>query len=211
MFTVYGDIFSGNCYKVALILRHLSLPFTWKKMSVIDGDTQTKNFRNLNPNGKIPIMVLPDGTILTESNAILNYLAHDSIYLPDERLARARVLEWQFFEQYSHEPTVAVARFIVHFLGAPTNKKELLIEKQAAGYKALDVMERQLKDLPFIAGETYSIADISLYAYTHVCEDGGFCLKAYTHINRWIENVESQKGHRTMSLLAEEIAVRNGK
>ena len=205
MYTIYGDIYSGNCYKVALALTHLNLKFTWNVMSVVDGDTQTDSFKKLNPNGKIPIMELPDGQVLTESNAILNFLAHDSIYLPNDPLVRARVLEWQFFEQYSHEPTVAVARFIVRFLGNPAEKSDTLREKHLAGYKALDVMENHLQRNNFFAGNTYTIADMSLYAYTHVAAEGNMDLHRYTSIHMWLKRVESQPGHQPMSSLAKTI------
>jgi len=199
MYTVFGDIYSGNCYKVALLLTLLGREFEWVRVSVLDGETQSPEFRARNPNGKIPLLEISPGEYLPESNAILNYLSEGSPYLPATGLPRARVLQWQFFEQYSHEPSIAVARFIKRYLGTPADKAEQLKQKQAAGYKALNVMEDQLNKTDFIAGHEFTIADISLHAYTHVADEGGFSLDDYPAINAWLERISHQRGYVSMA------------
>lgn len=195
---VYGDIASGNCYKVKLVLARLGLAHEWLHVDILQGATHTEEFLRLNPNGKIPVLVLDDGQALAESNAILNYLADGSPLLPDGRLERARVLEWQFFEQYSHEPYIAVARFINKYLGMPEARRAEYEAKQAGGRKALGVMEQQLARTPFLTGGHCTIADISLYAYTHVAHEGGFDLAEFPAVSAWLERVRSQPGHVSM-------------
>lgn len=148
-----------------------------------------------NPNGKIPVLELDDGTCLWESNAILNFLADGSRYLPSEPRLRTQVLQWQFFEQYSHEPSVAVARFIQFYLGLPAERMVEYRAMQKSGYRALAVMEQQLHRTPFLVGDNFSIADIALYAYTHVAHQGGFDLEPYTGIRRWLKRVEAEPGY----------------
>ncbi|WMR32806.1 glutathione S-transferase family protein, partial [Metapseudomonas otitidis] len=174
MYKVYGDVISGNCYKVKLILELLGQPYQWVPVDILKGETQSEAFLALNPNGKIPVLELEDGTTLWESNAILNFLAEGSDLLPTEPRLRTQVLQWQFFEQYSHEPYVAVARFIKRYQGMPAERAEEYQVCLVRGYKALRVMEQQLSRTPYLVGDTYSIADIALYAYTHVAEEGGF-------------------------------------
>ena len=176
MYKVHGDYISGNCYKVKLILTLLGKPYQWVPVDILKGETQSEAFLALNPNGKIPVLELEDGTTLWESNAILNFLAEGSDLLPSEPRLRTQVLQWQFFEQYSHEPYVAVARFIKLYQGMPAEREEEYRTCLARGYKALKVMEQQLSRTPYLVGEQYSIADIALYAYTHVAEEGGFDL-----------------------------------
>lgn len=195
---VYGDIASGNCYKVKLTLEQLGIAHEWAHVNVVQGETRTEDFLRLNPNGKIPVLVLDSGEALAESNAILNYLADGTPLLPAGRLERARVLEWQFFEQYSHEPYIAVARFINRYLGMPEARRTEYEAKQAGGRKALGVMERQLALTPFLTGDCYTIADISLYAYTHVAHEGGFDLADFPAVGAWLARVRSQPGHVTM-------------
>jgi len=195
---VYGDVASGNCYKVRLALTQLGMPFEWVPVDILKGETHTDAFLRLNPNGKIPVLVLDSGEALAESNAILNYLAEGSALLPSERLMRARVLSWQFFEQYSHEPYIAVARFINRYLGLPEDRRAEYATKQAGGHRALAVMEQQLVRTPFLIGANYSIADISLYAYTHVAHEGGFDLQAYPAVREWLARVRNQPGHVAM-------------
>ena len=195
---VYGDIASGNCYKVKLTLEQLGIAHEWAHVNVVQGETRTEDFLRLNPNGKIPVLVLDSGEVLAESNAILNYLADGTPLLPAGRLERARVLEWQFFEQYSHEPYIAVARFINRYLGMPEARRTEYEAKQAGGRKALGVMERQLALTPFLTGDRYTIADISLYAYTHVAHEGGFDLADFPAVGAWLARVRSQPGHVTM-------------
>ncbi|GIZ50478.1 glutathione S-transferase family protein [Noviherbaspirillum aridicola] len=199
---VYGDIFSGNCYKVKLMLALLGIPHEWVHVDIVAGATREPGFLALNPNAKIPVLEFAPGEHLWESNAILNYLADGTPFLPSERLARARVLQWQFFEQYSHEPQIAVARFIARYLGLPENRRQEYLARQEGGHKALRVMEDQLRRTPYIAGDVYTIADISLYAYTHVAHEGGFDLSAYPAIGAWIARVASHPGHVTMEQFA---------
>ena len=198
MFTVYGDTQSGNCYKVQLVLHQLNLPYRWAAVDTLQKETRSAAFLAKNPNGKIPLLELPSGEFLPESNAIMHYLAEGSPLLPGDRLERARVLQWLFFEQYSHEPYIAVARYIVRYLGRPGKLEAKLQEKMAPGYAALKVMEQHLAQHRFLAGETYSIADIGLYAYTHVAHEGGFDLSTFPAIQAWLGRVTEQPGHITM-------------
>ncbi|MCI1012181.1 glutathione S-transferase family protein, partial [Pseudomonas oryzihabitans] len=176
MYQVYGDRRSGNCYKVVLMLHLLGLEYRWHEVDILAGETQSEAFLAKNPNGKIPVLELEDGTCLWESNAILNFLADGTRFLPSEPRLRTQVLQWQFFEQYSHEPYVAVARFIQLYQGLPAERREEYEVCLVRGYKALRVMEQQLQRTSFLVGEDYSIADIALYAYTHVAHEGGFSL-----------------------------------
>jgi glutathione S-transferase len=198
MLKVYGDIRSGNCYKVKLLLSLLGLPHEWKHVGILNGETAAAPFLAMNPNAKIPVLEIEPDVFLPESNAILNYLADGSAFLPQERLARARVLQWQFFEQYSHEPYIAVARFISKYLGLPDERRAEFLSKQEGGHKALRVMETQLARTPFLTGDVYTIADISLYAYTHVAHEGGFDLAAYPAISTWLRRVAAHPQHVTM-------------
>lgn len=195
MYKVYGDYNSGNCYKIKLMLSLLGLPYEWVAVDILKGETRTPAFLQKNPNGKIPVLELDDGTCLWESNAILNFLAEGSAYLPTEARLRTQVLQWQFFEQYSHEPSIAVARFIQFYLGMPAERREEYQLKLQEGYRALAVMEQQLERTPFLVGNDFSIADITLYAYTHVAHQGGFDLAAYPAIGRWLARVQAQPGY----------------
>ena len=199
MYRVYGDIQSGNCYKIKLLMNHLKLKHEWIAVDILQDETKTKEFLAKNPNGKIPVLELTSGKCLSESNAILNYLAHDTSYLPNEPWQRANVLKWQFFEQYSHEPYIAVARFIAKYLGLPEARREEFEAKQVGGNKALDVMEQQLETTEFLVDDTFTIADISLYAYTHVAHEGGFELSAYPAIESWLARISNHPRHITMS------------
>ena len=205
MYRVYGDIRSGNCYKIKLLMQHLALEHEWVVMNILEGETQTAEYLDKNPNGKIPLLELPSGEYLAESNAILNYLAQGSAYMPENALERARVLEWQFFEQYSHEPYIAVARFINLFLGLPEERRDEYQARQVGGNKALAVMEQQLSATPWLANNTFSIADISLYAYTHVAHEGGFELSVYPAVQDWLARVAEHPRHISMAQAAEEI------
>ncbi|MCS3468277.1 glutathione S-transferase [Pseudomonas sp. JUb42] len=195
MYKVYGDYNSGNCYKVKLMLNLLGAEYQWVDIDILKGETETEFFLEKNPNGKVPVLELEDGTCLWESNAILNFLADGSHYLPSEPRLRTQVLQWQFFEQYSHEPYVAVARFIQFYLGLPEERLAEYRKMHKAGYRALNVMEQQLKRTPFLVSDTFSIADIALYAYTHVAHQGGFDLAAYPAIQQWLERVSQQPGY----------------
>lgn len=198
MYKVYGDIRSGNCYKVKLLLSLLDIEHEWIHVDVTAQQTRTDNFMAKNPNAKIPVMELEPGVYLWESNAILNFLAEGTPYLPADRLRRARVLQWQFFEQYSHEPFIAVARFIAKYLGLPEARRQEFLSKQEGGHKALRVMEGQLEKTAYLTGDDYTIADISLYAYTHVANEGGFDLSSYPAIRRWLGRIASQPKHVTI-------------
>ncbi len=195
MYKVYGDYNSGNCYKIKLMLNLLGVEYHWVPVDILKGETQSAAFLEKNPNGKIPVLELEDGTCLWESNAILNFLADNTHYLPSEPRLRTQVLQWQFFEQYSHEPSIAVARFIQFYLGLPEERLGEYRSLQKAGHRALAVMEQQLKRTPFLVGDAFSIADIALYAYTHVAHQGGFDLAAYPGIEQWLERVKQQPGY----------------
>ena len=198
MLKVYGDYRSGNCYKVKLMLHLLGREYQWLPIDILKGETQTAEFLAKNPNGKIPVLELEDGTFLWESNAILNFLADGSEFIPNEPRLRTQMLQWQFFEQYSHEPYVAVARFIQLYQGMPEVRREEYEVCHVRGHKAFRVMEQQLQRTPYLVGEQYTLADIALYAYTHVAHEGGFDLSGYPAINAWLERIASHPRHVTM-------------
>jgi glutathione S-transferase len=198
MFTVYGMSDSGNCYKVKLTLEQLALPYRWVEVDSARGETRTLKFLAMNSNGKVPLLALEDGTFLPESNAILNYLAEGSRLLPSERLERARVLQWMFFEQYSHEPYVAVARSIVRYHPPESPRRAELPRLLEGGNQALSVMEQHLRRAPFFPGNRYTIADIALYAYTHCAGDGGFELSDFPAVKTWVDRVRAQPRHVPM-------------
>lgn len=195
---LYGDSISGNCYKLQLACAQLDIDYTWHEIDILAGESRTEKFLAMNPNGRVPLMALPDGRYLSESNAILCYLADGSMLAGDDRFERANVLRWMFFEQYSHEPYIATSRFIIQYLGRPEEREGDLESRKGGGYMALDVMEQELTDNDFIANDKYSIADIALYAYTHVADEGGFDLGNYPQIRAWLERVEMQDGFAPM-------------
>lgn len=195
MLKVYGDVYSGNCFKVKLLLSHLALPHEWVHVDILKKETRTSDFLTKNPYGKIPLIEIEPGTFLSESSAILAYLAEGTSFLPKDRLERARVLQWMSFEQYSHEPYIATARFIIRYLGRPSRLEENLQQKMAPGYQALDVMEQHLSSQAFFVAERYTIADIALYAYTHVAHEGSFDMSKYSAIVSWMARVRSQAGY----------------
>ena len=188
---IYGDIQSGNCYKVKLLTSILGIPHEWIHVDILKKETSTEAFLLKNPNGKIPMLELDDGRVLVESNAILNYLAVGTELLSQEPFEYAIIQQWQFFEQYSHEPFSAVARCRAKYLGMPNDRKADFESKQQGGHKALAVMEQQLKATPFLVGSKLSTADISLYGYTHVAHEGGFDLSQYPSIQQWLARIES--------------------
>ena len=196
----YGD--SGNGYKVRLLLAQLGMPYELRELDIAAGETRTPEFLAINPNGRIPTLVLDDGTALAESNAIMCYLADGTPLWPASRLARAKVLQWLFFEQYSHEPYVATPRYIVRHLPADHPRRAELPERLEQGRAALGVMEQQLCDTPFLVGSTYTIADIALYAYTHVADQGGLTLDPYPSVRDWLMRVAEQPGHAPMFALS---------
>ena len=194
MLTVYGDIKSGNCYKVKLVLALLGIPHHWHDMDILQGDTQDDWYLQKHPLGKIPLIETANGQILSESNAIMGYLAENSALIPNDPFDKAKMYQWMFFEQYSHEPYIAVARFIQYYLGMPNDRLNEYKAIHKKGYKALDFMEQTLKNSAFLVGEQFTLADIALFAYTHVAHQGGFDLKAYPSIKQWLANVEQQRG-----------------
>lgn len=196
---VYGDIQSGNCYKVKLICALLRIEHEWVHVDILAGGTQSSDFLLRNPNGKIPLLELPDGRCLYESNAILNYIALGTELLPSDSFELAKVQQWQFFEQYSHEPFIAVARFIAKYLGLPEERRSDYQSKQEGGAKALSVMEAQLEKTPYLVGKQLTTADITLYAYTHVAEEGGFNLSHYPAIQAWIDRIASHPHYVAMA------------
>jgi glutathione S-transferase len=195
VYRLYDSAISGNAYKVRLMLSKLGLPFERIEMNVDDGSTRRADFLARNPNGKVPVLQLPDGTYLAESDAILFYLAEGTPYWPSEKLERAQVLQWLFFEQYSHEPAIAVVRHWVAHLGKTSAAEPLLPVKIAAGYRVLGIMEQHLTARRFFVGERPTIADLALYAYTHVAAEGGFDLAPYPALNAWLDRVAQDPGH----------------
>ena len=195
MLKLYDYLPSGNGYKVRMLLTQLGIPFERVELDIVKGETRTPYFLTINPNGRIPVLELEDGARLSESNAILFYLAEGTPFLPDHGLARAQILEWMFFEQYSHEPNIATSRFWLMHGELTDERRAGLEEKRPLGYAALEVMEKHLAKRTFFASEHYTIADIALYAYTHVAHDGGFDLSRFESINIWLERIRVQPGH----------------
>ena len=188
---------SGNCYKIRLAARQLGVELTLQDYGLLDGSTRKPAFLSKNPNGRVPLLEFEDGRTLAESGAILWYLSENTFLLPGDRWSRAEVLQWMFFEQYSHEPYIAVARFWLAF--APKEelekKRHLVPEWHAKGNAALAVMENHLARHDWFAGGRYSIADIALYGYTHSAADGGFDLAAYPGVGKWLKRVANQPDH----------------
>ncbi|MFL5844737.1 MAG: glutathione S-transferase family protein [Solirubrobacteraceae bacterium] len=191
---LYDSPVSGNCYKVRLLLAHLGIPFERREMDVVDRSDREEVIGDLNPARRVPTLVLDDGRPLAESDAIIFFLAEGTEYLPEDRYERAQVLQWLFFEQYQHEPNIAVVRFWVGW--SKERVPEADIEaKRTAGYVTLDAMERHLETRSFFVGERFTIADIALYGYTHVAHEGGFEMGRYPAIGAWLERVVGQPGH----------------
>lgn len=198
MIKVYGDLVSGNCFKVKLILDLTGVAHEWIHTSVMEGETRTSGFLAKNPNGRIPLVELGDDDFLPESNAALYYFAQGSKYWPDDTRARAEVLQWMFFEQYSHEPYIATSIFKIKFLNKEHELAEELAVARPKGYAALDVMEKALSGPSFLVGEGATIADFALYAYTHRAHLGGFSLTDYPAIQGWIARIEALPGFVAM-------------
>ena len=196
MITLYGSLDSGNCYKPRLLAAKLGLPFRHVEVSSRHGSTRTAGFLAKNPNGKVPLMELEDGRLLWESNAMLLYLGEGTRFVPADRYERGVVHQWLFFEQYSHEPYIAVRRALVHY---PERKAlatpERMAETLAGGNKALGVMETQLAKTPFIAGPQMSVADIALFAYTQDAEYAGYDLGKFPAVAAWLHRVRADSGH----------------
>jgi glutathione S-transferase len=193
LITLYDYLDSGNGYKVRLLLAQLGIPYRYVEVDIMQGETRTPQFLAMNPDGRIPTIQLDDGRHLAQSDAILWYLAEGTPFLPSERFARAQVLQWMFFEQYSHEPYVATPRFIVRHLPADDPRRAELPQRLARGRAALEVMEKHLRSRSYFVAERYTIADIALYAYTHVAEEGGLELAPYPQLRAWLARVAAQR------------------
>ena len=192
---LYNSAVSGNCYKVRLLLAQVGLEYELVDVSVVDRSNRPELLGDLNPALRVPTVVLDDGRPLAESNAILWYFGDGTAYVPADPYERAQVLQWMFFEQYSHEPYLAVVRFWLAYSGTPELFADRIPSRMKGGYAALDAMEAHLRERSFFVGGAYSIADISLYAYTHVAEEGNFDLDPYPAIRTWLERVAAQPGH----------------
>ena len=195
---IYGDSRSGNCYKLQLLCSEMEIPCHWQEVDILAGDTRTPEFLSMNANGKIPLLALPDGRYLAESNAILCFLADGSDFFGHDAFSRAEILQWMFFEQYSHEPFIATSRFIIRYLGSPPERQADLLHKKDGGYAALGVMERQLADHDFMVDDQFTIADIALFAYTHVADEGGFDLAGFPAVLSWIQRIKSRSRYIPM-------------
>ncbi|MCJ8142418.1 glutathione S-transferase family protein [Ancylobacter sp. A5.8] len=196
MLRLYGMQSSGNSYKVRLLLARLGTPFQLVDVDVLRGENRTPDFLIKNPEGRVPLLELPGGRHLAESNAILVYLAEETRFLPADRLARAEVLRWMFFEQHSHEPAIAAARFWLKLVRGGRDLRTHDIDRwMEEGYAALRVMERHLARRPFFVDGTLSVADIALYAHTHVAEEGDFTLDGFPAVRDWLARVEAEPGH----------------
>ena len=195
MVRLYDFLPSGNGYKVRLLLSQLAIPFELVEVDILKGETRTRAFLAKNPNGRIPVVELEDGTCLAESGAILWYFAEGTPFLSSDRRERAQTLQWMFFEQYSHEPYIAVARAWLHLFGLDDERRRQLPHKQQLAYDALAVMEGHLASRPFFVANRYTIADIALYAYTHVAPKGGFDLARVPNVRAWLDRVRNQPRH----------------
>jgi glutathione S-transferase len=192
---LYNSAVSGNCYKVRLVCAQLGIPYETVEVDVVDRSGREELLGDLNPALRVPTVVLDDGRPLAESGAIVWYLAEGSSLLPGDPYARAEVLQWMFFEQYVLEPTIAVVRFWVAFSGRVAEFADQIPGKMSGGHAALDGLERGLTDREFLVAGRYTLADVALYAYTHVAHEGGFDLSAYPAINAWLARVAAQPGH----------------
>jgi glutathione S-transferase len=192
---LYDSPVSGNCYKVRLLLAHLGLPYERRGVDVVDRSNRPELLGGLNPALRVPTLVLDDGRPLAESGAILWFFGEGTRFVPSDPYERAQVLQWMFFEQYDHEPAIAVARFWLAYSGRPEEFADRLPERTAAGHRALAAMERQLDGRAYLVGDALTLADIALYAYTHVAHEGGFELERYPAIRAWLERVAAEPGH----------------
>jgi glutathione S-transferase len=192
---LYDSPVSGNCYKVRLLLAHLGLPYDRRTVDVVDRSDRPEVLGGLNPSLRVPTLVLDDGRPLAESNAILWYFGDGTRFLPHDPYERAQVLQWMFFEQYDHEPAIAVARFWLSYSGTPDEFADRLPERQAAGRRVLAAMEGHLDGRSYLVGEGVTIADVSLYAYTHVAPEAGLDLEPYAAVRTWLARVASEPGH----------------
>ncbi len=189
---IYGDTKSGNCLKVKWTAEQLALPFEWVEIDILQSQSRTPEFLTMNPAGQVPAVILNDGRALAQSNAIMLHLAEGSVLIPTDAFERAKMYEWLFWEQYSHEPYVAVARFHVAYLGKPVSDLDAKLVERGNG--ALGRLETQLKQTPYLVGERLTLADIALVAYTRVAHEGGFDLSLYPAVKAWVGRVEAALG-----------------
>jgi glutathione S-transferase len=192
---LYDSPISGNSYKCRLLLHQLAIPYERVKVDILKGESRTPEFLRMNPNGRTPLLEYGPGKYLPESNAILWFLSEGTPFQPGDRLGRAQALHWMFFEQYSHEPNIATSRFWIQHFELDEAKRRALEDKKKGGYAALGVMEQHLAREAYLVGGRYSVADIALYAYTHVAGEGGFDLAGYPAIRAWLERVRTQPRH----------------
>ena len=192
---LYNSQVSGNCYKVRLLLAHLGIPYEREELSVVDRSNRKNVLGGLNPSLRVPTLVLDDGRSLGESGAILWYFGEGTRFVPEDRYDRAQVLQWMFFEQYDHEPAIAVTRFWLTYSGRPQDFGDKLEERTAAGNRALAAMDAYLRDHEYFVGDGMTLADIALYAYTHVAHEGGYDLDAYPAIRPWLDRIAAEPGH----------------
>ncbi|MEM8723237.1 MAG: glutathione S-transferase family protein [Cyanobacteria bacterium P01_G01_bin.39] len=195
MYKLYDFLPSGNSYKVRLLLNLLGISFERINVNILEGETQTSQFLSKNPNGKIPLLEIAPGKFLAESNAILYYLSQGTQFFPSDKYAQAQIMQWLFFEQYSHEPNIATSRYWISILKQPEKYQTQLQQKHQLGNSALQVMEQYLGDQKFLVSEAYTIADIALYGYTHVAEEGGFNLQQFPSILSWLNRIAAHPNH----------------
>lgn len=195
---LYSDKGSGNCYKVRLLLHQLGYDFDIEEVDVLNGGCQTAAFKAINPAAQVPALILDEGMVLTQSNAIMLHFADETQYMAMDHFDKSLTYQWLFWEQYSHETAIAVARYSMLYLGNTEKEDPRLPQLWEKGYKALSVMEDHLKDKDFFVADRYSIADIALFAYTHVAHQGGFDLGAYPNVRAWIERVKAQPRWKSM-------------
>ena len=195
---LYDSPVSGNCYKVRLLFAHLGIGYERRTVDVVDRSNRRELLGDLNPAHRVPTLVLDDGRSLAESGAILWYFGEGTRFVPVDPYDRAQVLQWMFFEQYDHEPAIAVARFWLAYSGRPEEFESRRAERTAAGHRALAAMERHLVEREWLVGAEMTLADIALYAYTHVAKEGGFELDRYPRIERWLARVAAEPGHVTI-------------
>lgn len=191
---------SGNGYKVRLICAFLNIPYDYIEKNILDGETRTPGFLEKNPNGRIPLLELDDGTLIAESNAIVHYLADGSVWLPTDRLTHAKVLQWMFFEQYTHEPAIAVARFIARHTATDHPRRAELASLREKGHAALSVMAEQLTATPWLVGDRPSIADIALFAYTHVAHHADIDVNEHPAVADWLKRFAAIEGFVPMEV-----------
>lgn len=195
MLTLYGSLESGNVYKVRLLLAQLDIPHRRIDVDQVRGEPSSESFRAINPIGKVPALRLEDGRVLSESGAILIYLAQGSTFWPDDAWQQAQVLRWMFFEQYSHEPYIAVNRYLLRFSMDPEAAAKRIAANAVKGKQALETMERHLREHEWFGADRYSLADIALYAYTHVAHEGGFDLVGFPSVTAWLSRARARPGH----------------